>query len=236
MPADLVAAALGVGAGGAPAVLPPPDHTPGEARGAAARILARPEYRWASGESLHERVLGWVGDRFADLFGPLGFGSGGGPVVVGWLVLAGLCALVAYLVYRARGGWGRSVRRPAAAGGGRVALREGEAAVDWSSEAERAEREGRWRDALRARYRLLVGELARCGLVGDLTGRTTGELVADVRAAAPAAGPSFAAATDVFERTWYGGVAVGPVERDRLVALASEVLGAAGARAGAGRA
>ena len=74
-----------------------------------------------------------------------------------------------------------------------------------------------WRDALRARYRVLVGELAARGLIGDLVGRTTGELVADVRASAPAVVPAFAAATDIFEETWYGGATVGAAERDRFL-------------------
>lgn len=215
--------------------LPPPDHTPAEARDAADAILDRPEYRWSDDESVVERVLDWLSERLADLLEPLGFGGGGLPVWVGWLILVGLAGLVGYLVYRARGGWGRA-RAPEVVRGGRVVVSAGEAGVDWAAEVERCEREGLWRDALRARYRVLVGELAARGLIGDLVGRTTGELVADVRVSAPAVVPAFAAATAIFEETWYGGAAVGPAERDRFLTLAAEVRAAADrARAPAGR-
>ncbi len=206
--------------------LPPPDHSPAEAREAADRILQRSEYRWEDDRDIVERVLEWIAERFADVLGPLGFGAGGLPVWMGWLILLGLAGLVGYLVYRARGGWGRA-RAPEAVRGGRIVLTAGEADVDWAAEVERCERAGLWRDALRARYRVLVGELAARGLIGDLIGRTTGELVADVRSSAPAMVPAFGAATDIFEQTWYGGAEVGADERGRFVALAAEVRAAA---------
>ena len=160
--------------------LPPPDHTPAEARDAADRVLDRPEYRWDDDQNVVQRIVEWIAERFADLLEPLGFGAGGLPVWVGWLILLGLAGLVGYLVYRARGGWGRA-GAPGVVRGGRVVVSAGEADVDWAAEVERCERAGLWRDALRARYRVLVGELAARGLIGDLVGRTTGELVADVR-------------------------------------------------------
>ena len=91
--------------------LPPPDHTPAEAREAADQVLQRSEYQWEQGESLLERVVEWIAERFADLLEPLGFGAGGLPVWIGWLVVVGLGALVGFLVFRARGGWSRSARR-----------------------------------------------------------------------------------------------------------------------------
>lgn len=227
MPADTIVSSLAaVLVRAVPPDLPPPDHSAAEAREAADRILQRPEYRWEDSESVVERVLGWIADRFADLVGPLGFGAGGLPVWVGWLILVGLGVLVGYLVYRARGGWGRS-GAPTAVRGGRIVVSAGEADVDWAAEVERCERDGRWRDALRARYRVLVGELAARRFIGDLIGRTTGELVADVRVTAPPVVPPFAAATDMFEETWYGGAPVGAAERDRFLALAAEVRAAA---------
>lgn len=210
--------------------LPPPDHSPAEAREAADQVLQRSEYQWEQGESLIERVVEWIAERFADLLEPLGFGAGGLPVWIGWLVLAGLGALVGFLVFRARGGWSRSAA-PRVEKGSRIVLTEGEVDLDWAAEVDRCEREGRWRDALRARYRVLVGELASRGLIGDLVGRTTGELLAEVRQTVPAAGPPFAAATELFEETWYGGATVGPADRDRFVGLAAEV-GSRAARTG----
>ena len=51
--------------------LPPPDHTPEQAREAADRVLQRPEYRWEERESLLDKVARWLADRFADLLEPL---------------------------------------------------------------------------------------------------------------------------------------------------------------------
>ena len=113
-------------------------------------------------------------------------------------------------------------------GEARVVVAAGDDAVDWAAEVDRCESLGLWRDALRARYRVLVGELARRGVIGDLVGRTAGELVAEVRVTSPGAAPAFAAATEVFEAAWYGGVPSGPVERDRFVRLADEVRASAG--------
>jgi hypothetical protein len=220
------AGALGrrLGVGGLGADLPPPDHDPARAREAADQILSRDRYQWSDDRSLVERVGDWVSDQLGEIAAP--FGVGGVPVWVGWLVLAALVAAIAFVVYRARGGWRRD-RVADVAGAGRVVVAPGEEATDWDAEVVRCEAEGRWREALRARYRVLVAELARRRVIGDLVGRTAGELLADVRQAAPAAAPAFGAATSLFESAWYGGARVGPVERDRFAAHAEEALAAA---------
>ena len=209
-----------------PAELPPPDHEPVEARDAADEILSRPEYRWDDDRGVLERIGEWVADQVGRLTTPFGIGAGGVPVWVGWLVLIVLVALVALLVYRSRSGWRRDRRSPSD-GDSRVVVSAGEDVVDWAAEVARCEAEGRWREALRARYRVLVGELARRGVIGDLVGRTAGELVAEVWHTAPAAAPPFAAATEVFEAAWYGGAAAGPDERDLFARLAGESLSTA---------
>ncbi len=206
--------------------LPPPDHDPAQAREAADQILARPEYQWSDDRSLVERIGEWVADQVGRLTAPFGVGAGGVPVWVGWLVLALLVAVVGLLIYRSRAGWRRD-RAAAPSGGRRVLVSAGEGTVDWAAEVARCEAAGLWREALRARYRVLVGELARRRIIGDLVGRTAGELVAEVRVTSPAATPSFAAATDLFEAAWYGGVSVGPADRDRFAVLADQVRAAA---------
>jgi hypothetical protein len=206
--------------------LPPPEHEPGRAREAADQVLARPEYRWADDESLFERIGGWVADQIERVTAPLGLGAGGVPVWVGWLVLVALAALVGVLIYRSRSGWRRD-RVAGAAGAARVVVSAGDDAVDWAAEVDRCESLGLWRDALRARYRVLVADLARRGVLGDLVGRTAGELVAEVRLTTPGAAPAFTTATGVFEAAWYGGAPAGPAERDRFVGLADEVRAAA---------
>jgi hypothetical protein len=207
------------------ASLPPPDHTPSEAREAADEILSRREYQWrygGDGDNVLERIAEWLADRLGDVTAPLGIGGGSLPVWVGWMVLAVLVGLAALLIYRGRAGW-RRAQKPDD-GDGRVVVAAGEQAVDWQAEAARCEAEGRWREAVRARYRVLVGRLARRELIGDLEGRTAGELVADVRSTAPATAPAFARATDLFEVAWYGGADVGPADRDRFVEAADAVL------------
>jgi hypothetical protein len=201
--------------------LPEPTHDPERARQLADEILSRPEYQWSDDQTLFERIRDWIGDRLGGLGNSLAIG--GLPIWVGYVILGLLLAGLVYLLYRTRSAWlgaaGPGRRRGTE---GRVVVSADEEAVDWPAEVERAEVEGRWRDALRARYRVLVGELAAAGVLGDLVGRTTGELVAEVRSAAPAAGIAFARATDLFEAAWYGGVPVGPADRDRFVPLADE--------------
>lgn len=218
--------------------LPPPEHTPEEARRAADEILSRPEYDWSSGDDRPlldrvaeplRRVAEWIADRLESLLSGLGVEVGGVPTWVGWVVLALLVAGVAWLVWRSRGTW-RSPGVPDD-GADRVLVSVEDDVVDWESEAARCEAEGRWREALRARYRVLVGDLAEREVVGDLVGRTARELVDELRGAAPAAAPAFAAATDLFEDVWYGGAPAGPAERDRLVALADKVRAAVEGRA-----
>lgn len=210
--------AAGGRTGAVPADLPPPEHTPAEAREAADAVLARREYRWHD-ESILDRIGDWVADRLDGALSSVGLDVGGLPTWAGWLVIVAFAALAAVLAWRARGGWRRD---PVIGAADRVVVTSGEAAVDWEGEAARCEAEGRWREALRARYRVLVGDLARRGVIGDLAGRTAGELVSDVRRSSPAAAPAFAAATALFEAAWYGGEPVGPAERDRFVRVAGE--------------
>lgn len=205
-----------------PLDLPDPAHEPAQAREAADEILSRPRYNWRDEPSILDRAGEWVARQLSRLVSPLGIG--GVPVWVGWLVLFLLVGLVAWLIYRSRAGWALGGRARGASDGSRVVVAPGEEDMDWPSEVVRAEAEGRWRDAVRARYRVLVGELAAREVITDLVGRTAGEFVADVRQTAPGIAGEFAAATDVFEAVWYGGDPAGPEVRDRFVAVADQVL------------
>ena len=203
-----------------PLDLPDPAHEPAQAREAADEILSRPQYQWRDEPTLLERVGDWISRQLSRLLSPLGLG--GVPVWVGWLLLFALVGLVVYLIYRSRAGWALG-RLPKPADGSRVVV-AGEDDVDWPAEIVRAEAEGRWREALRARYRVLVGELAAHQVIADLVGRTAGEFVSEVGRTAPGASPAFAAATEVFEAVWYGGEPAGSEVRDRFVALADQAL------------
>ena len=130
-----------------------------QAREAADEILSRPEYQWDDERTLLERVGEWIADQLGDLLGPLGIGGAAG--VGRWLVLFALVGLVAWLIYRSRAGWGAGRPGRGRDGGRVVVARRGRPST--GRRGRRAEAEGRWRDALRARYRVLVGELAARG-------------------------------------------------------------------------
>jgi hypothetical protein len=217
-----------------PVDLPEPTHDAREVRRAARRILARPEYDWSDRRPPLQRLAEWVAEQLSRLASP--FGLAAVPTWVGWVVLGLVVALLGWLIYRSRDRW-RAAAAPARRSGADVVVAAGEEAVDWPTEVARCEAEGRWREGLRARYRVLVGELAGRGVIPDLAGRTAGELAADVRRHAPASGPAFAAATALFEAAWYGDAPCGPGTRDRFAALAAAAAErAAPATSAAGRA
>ena len=93
----------------------------------------------------------------------------------------------------------------------------------WDAEADRLEGEGRWREALRCRYRSLIARLAGAGVVDEIPGRTAGEYRTLVGGARPQVGEPFAGATDLFERAWYGDEATGPDESSDFRSLADRV-------------
>jgi hypothetical protein len=107
----------------------------------------------------------------------------------------------------------------------------------WRAEADQHRASGRYRDAIRCRYRALVGDLARCGLIDEIPGRTTGEERMQLRAVAPTAHPSFTAAADLFDGAWFGNIEVRADDDDEFVRLENDVLAttASPARTAAGR-
>jgi hypothetical protein len=177
-------------------VLPPSTVDPDTARRTVEEVLRRPEYAELSPswwDRFTEAFRRAVGELLADLAGT-GTGS-----AVGWIILAVIVGVVGWLLWR----WGRSVRREGAA---QVATTAdvGRAPAAWIADAQEHERAGRWRDAVRCRYRALVADLAAAGRLEEVPGRTTGEYLARLREARPDAAEPFAAATGVFERAWYG--------------------------------
>ncbi|MCU0268769.1 MAG: DUF4129 domain-containing protein [Acidimicrobiales bacterium] len=231
--ASTVALAWVAGAGaGQPAgspQLPSPTADPDQVRRAADEILSRPEYRPPS-RSLLERFFDWLGDVLDEIFGQT-FGTGGGgkgtPLL--WVVLVVLAVLAVVLVRRFA-----ATRVPKQRGAEiEVDIEPRRSADEWRHEAERLEALGEWKQALRARYRVLVGELLERRVVDDVPGRTTGEYRHEVTAAAPAVAGAFTAASDLFEQAWYGDVPTGEAENRRFRELAEQVL--AGARVAEGR-
>ncbi|QYG92534.1 DUF4129 domain-containing protein [Iamia sp. SCSIO 61187] len=207
-----------------------PTFDPDETRERADEILQGDEYQapQARDRNVIERLREWIGDRLPDFDLDLGgAGDGGGELVsylvVGVVVVGALAALT-YVLVQARG-----TRRPASDGDpdADVDVTPLRTADEWATEAERCEREGDHRGAVRARFRSLTTALARRDLVADTPGRTAGELRADVAERAPGLTPAFAAVADLFERAWFGGGTAGPTESAAARDLAGAALDAA---------
>lgn len=198
--------------------LPPAGQDPTQVRDLADEILSDPRYDRPA-KPLVERVLDWAGEQLSEALAAL-VGSGGGTILA-WLLLLGALGAVVYLLVR----HGR-VTLPARLDPPRpdVMIETTRTAAQWRAEAETLEAAGRWEEGLRCRYRALVADLVRRGVIPEQPGRTAGEHVRDVVAAAPDAAPSFAAATELFEAVWYGGATAGPDDARRFADLDRQVL------------
>ena len=205
------------------------DPTRVEVRGAAERIFGRGEFQQK--QSILQKVLDWIARHLPNAPTPSGGPGTGGGSGLGQLLLflffAVVVALLGWIVYRA-------VRD-------RVRKGDVEEEVDpdpdveevrtqseWRRIAEQAEAEGRWKDAILARYRELVAELVERRVAEPVPGRTTGELRVDVAARAPDVASPFDEATTLFELPWYGHLDTGPDESARFAAAAAQVLAGAG--------
>jgi len=186
---------------------------PDDARRRAAEILAGKEYQPAT-KSFLQRGLAWLGRQLTKLLDLLHLGGGGGAAgaVVSWIVvlaaLAGLVLLVVWGVRRAR-------RTPADDGDDdetTIALRVDRPADEWRAEAAAHAAAGRWREALRCRYRAVVAELADRGTVDPAPGRTTGEERRQVAERVPELGGAFEGVADTFDRVVYGDEPAGPAD------------------------
>lgn len=196
--------------------VPAPPWSPAEAREAADSVLARPEYR-PPRRTLVQRVWGWAAAGIGRVLDAL---SGGGAAgVIGWTILFGFAAAVAFLGARfARGVTADAARRAGPVAGSRLP------ASVWQQQAAADEAAGRWREAVRSHWRALVAELGERGLLEEVPGRTTGEYRAAVSASVPPAAGPFSAATTVFERAWYGHFPVGPGDASSVRELAQSAL------------
>ena len=162
-----------------------------------------------------------------------------------WGVIIGVLGLLVWLLVRALVTRRRNPRDEDATDDD-VVETVGEVVVDrsrepfsWRDEADRHLAAGRLRDALRCRYRALVGDLARRGLLDEIPGRTTGEERSQLAVSTPDVIADFAAAADLFDAAWYGDLAVDRADIDRFLVWERAVLDAtarpARRRVGAGR-
>ena len=173
-------------------------------------------------------------------------GGGGGGFDASFLSIFLWIALVAAVVFAViavvRGGFGGAKRSKRGAHAdddetddevieeGAVFVDRSREPGDWRQQADEHRRAGRYREALRCRYRALVGDLARRGWIDEIPGRTTGEHRRQVHQVTPAAGDAFDAVADLFDGAWYGHFDVDERDDDRFRELEQTVLAAVGER------
>ena len=212
----------------AEALLPSSGVDPDTARQTVEEVLSRPEYA-PEGASLLERAVQWIFDRLGEIGGdpvPMRGGGGGGTGLsgfIGWLFVVALVALIVWLLVRAVRGYECAhddevdttdePRRPA---------------HEWHAEADAHEQAGRWREAVRCRYRAILAELAGRGVVQEIPGRTAGDYLAEVLRQAPVAGSAFTEVTRLFQRAWYGSRPTVAQDAQRARTLAETTLQSAG--------
>lgn len=221
--ADLAVAAPAPATGpasvGAPPPAPPlpvPEQPPEEVRRTADDVLARQEYQqppkpWF--QQAQEAVLDVLGRFLGSLF------EGGAGTAAAWILVGLIVAALAYFGLRI----GRTVR-PDPGTKIEVEVTPKTTPAEWRARAESFEAQGDYKQALRCRYRALIGELVDRDLVRDIPGRTAGEYRLDVAGTAPEAEAGFAGASDLFEAAWYGDEPTGPDENRRFRDLADDVL------------
>jgi hypothetical protein len=197
-----------------------PERPPDSVRQAVDEVLARPEFQrpppgWL--QRLRTAALDLL-DRFLGTL--LGGGRG---AALAWVVVAAVVVGVAFVAFR----FARGVTRDPGRAAPSVGIRR-RTPAEWLTEAEEAERAGRWRLGLRCRYRALVAELAERGLVDEVAGRTSGEYRVEVATGVPGVATEFDGATELFERAWYGDLPTGQDENATFRRLADQILAGAG--------
>lgn len=202
-----------------PETLPPPSAGAEEIREGAEEILRRPEFQ-PPPRSLYQQALDALGELLGDAIDAVVGGTSG--AVLAWAVIAAVVGVLVYLVARGVQS-GRRRTDPSHPPAIDIHGDVGRPFAAWDAEAARLEGEGRWREALRCRYRSLLAVLAGAGVVEEIPGRTAGEYRALVGGTRPQVGAPFAHATDLFERAWYGDEPTGPEESSDFRRLAERV-------------
>lgn len=198
----------------APEQLPPPERSAEEIRQAVEEIFRRPEFR--DDRSIYDRVVGWLSELFAGVLSALT--GGGRGAFVAWALFGVAGAAIGYLVWRiVRDGAARVDRR--AGGAATVTVTHaGATAAEWRAAADGHAAAGRWRDAVRCRWRAMVADLVERRRLQEVPGTTAGEYRRLVAGAVPQAVAPFDEGTEVFEAAWYGGRDVDATDHERLVA------------------
>lgn len=181
--------------------LPVPGRKAGRVRAMAQHILS--EHQFHRGLSIWQRIIDWV-ERHLHGGPDLNIPGGNLPWLSDVVIFVLVAAIVAVVVIAVRNGAFARFRHPQ--GQGVVVTDEGQtlAPDEWRRQAERLAAEGRFREALRCRYRALVADLAWRGVVDEIPGRTSGDYERLVGARLPEVSAQFSTITRLFERCWYG--------------------------------
>ena len=189
--------------------------SPEQIRQTADDVMARQEFQRPDPTVL-ERLQDWVAERLGSLLE--GLTGGGAGSLIGWIVLVAAVGALVWSLTRL----GRSVRADPALSA-RVRIDEGRSPDAWRVDAAAFEADGHWKEALRCRYRALLGDLARAGVIDDVPGRTTGDYRREVEVGLPAAAAPMAEATELFEWAWYADRPTGAEDSRRFRQAADAV-------------
>jgi hypothetical protein len=206
--------------------LPVPVRHGAQLRAMAARILSGRQFHPAP--SLWQRALNWLSRHLhlpsVQASGPSGHWLSGAVL----LVLVAAVAVVAALAFRS-GAFGRLSHPRHSLGV--VVTDDGELLSPdaWRRQAAYLSAEGRYREALRCRYRALVGDLAALGVVTEVPGRTSGDYERLVSALVPAVAAPFFSVTRLFEGCWYGDEPSDARAQTMFDEMASAIVGAVSA-------
>ena len=192
----------------------PPLLDPARIHRISQQVLSRPEFE-RPGRSLVQRVEDAIVRAVTRALASALSGHGS---LLGSLVILGVVLVILGLIVR----FARTVRRQPSVPLGLV-TGPARPATDWDADALGHQRDGRWRDVVRCRYRAAVAALAAHGMVEEADGRTTGEYRRALDQRLPEAGPAFGQLTDLFERTWYGDAPAGEAEATTAARLRLEV-------------
>lgn len=201
--------------------LPAYDVDPDRIGSVVREVLERPEFQRPE-PGLLERLQRAALEALADVLG--GILAEGSADLIGWAIAA--LAVAALVVLSVR--FLRGTRARGAPGDDDAAAHRPRPPAEWLQEAARHARAGRIRQASRCRYRGLVAELERRGLLEDRPGRTVGEETRALRGRRPAVAVPFADAAEVFQRAWYGPEEPYRDDLERLGQLCDRVLEVAG--------
>lgn len=207
---------------GALTALPAYDVDPDRIGSVVREVLERPEFQQPE-PGLLERLQRAALEALAEILG--GILTDGSADVIGWAIAA--VAIVALVVLSVRFLRGTRARGAPDDGDGTAAHRPRPPA-EWLEEAARHARAGRIRQASRCRYRGLVAELERRGLLEDRPGWTVGEETRALHGRRGAVAVPFADAAEVFQRAWYGPEEPYQSDLERLGQLCDRVLEVAG--------